>query len=280
MADKSVYIKDLKKLNWKIEKFRKSGKNFLHVVSDFDKTLTKAFVEGQKIQSSYEHLRKRGYLTSDYAQRSYDLKKIYYPFEISKDISAEEKHQKMREWWAKHYDLMVECGLSIKDINSVIEDVVPRDGMNELFGMLNNFSIPFLIFSSGMGDLIREYLSHENLMTDNVHLISNFFRFDKDGRAVGYNKPLIHVFNKSEIELKNYQYHKEIQDRKNVILLGDSLGDLGMTEGIKHDCIIRIGFLNENADDMLEKYSEEFDVVILNDGSMEYVIEILRTIVS
>ena len=36
-----------------------------------------------------------------------------------------------------------------------------------------------------------------------------------------------------------------VQDRKNVILIGDSLGDPKMTGGLPHlDCVIKIGFLN------------------------------------
>jgi len=51
-----------------------------------------------------------------------------------------------------------------------------------------------------------------------------------------------------------------------------------MTEGIEHDTIIRIGFLNHHVKKFLNKYNKNFDAVILNDGPMDYVNKLLKEI--
>ena len=60
-------------------------------------------------------------------------------------------------------------------------------------------------------------------------------------------------------------------------MLGDSLGDLGMIEGLQHDTIIRIGFLNEDKA-LLDHYLQVFDVVITEDGPVEEVNRIIKAV--
>ena len=68
--------------------------------------------------------------------------------------------------------------------------------------------------------------------------------------------------------------------RKNIILLGDSIGDLGMVEGFNYKNIIKIVFLNENIKEKLENQKKVYDVLILNDGSFEYVNKLLKDIIN
>jgi len=269
-------------LQQKIQQMRSAGSNALHIVSDFDKTLTKAFVKGKKIQSSYALLRDNNYLSPEYVQKAQALAEHYHSFEIDLALSHEIRSQKMKEWWEKHHILMVEMGIN----KEVFQDLVNKDVLelrsdcDRLFHTLSKHKIPLLIFSSGLGDLILEFMKQYQYLTPNVHIISNFFSFDQQGKAIDHHHPLIHVFNKHEYEIKNTPYSKEIVQRKNVILLGDSIGDLGMTTGIHHNTILRIGFLNEDIDQNLKTYSGLFDVIIVNDGSMEYVNELLGKIIS
>lgn len=58
---------------------------------------------------------------------------------------------------------------------------------------------------------------------------------------------MIHVFNKNEFALKNTKYYEIIKTRGNVILMGDSLGDAGMTNGVAcSNAVLKIGFLYEH----------------------------------
>jgi len=62
-------------------------------------------------------------------------------------------------------------------------------------------------------------------------------------------------------------------------LLGDNLEDIGMVDGFEYDNLLKIGFLNENIEENLENYKKAFDIVILNDGSMEFVNNLLKEII-
>lgn len=283
MKDPSVHVNNPEQLQRKIDRFRASGSRHFHVVSDFDRTLTTAFIEGKKFISSYALIREGKYLTPDYPHRAQALFEKYHPYEISAGLSGPEKNKKMLEWWNAHFQLMVECGMN----KAVIKDIVLqrkirfRDGASEFLDALSRNNIPILILSAGIGDIIQELLASEGKMTSNVHLLSNFYLFNEQGKVVGKkNQTFIHTFNKNEVEVKKTPYYQQIAQRKNVLLLGDSLGDLGMSEGIEHDCIIRVGFLNENKEEFLQKYMEAFDVVITDDGGMGYVNGLLQKIFS
>ncbi len=278
-----VHIARKEELQRKIRRMREGGISQLQVVADFDRTLTKAFVSGKKFLSSYALIREGKYLTPDYPTKAQALFEEYHPYEISSTISVAERNKKMVEWWSKHFKLMKECGMS----KEVIRDIVLkgkiqfREGVLEFLQELSEKNIPILILSAGMGDIIQELLSVLGKGMSNIHLISNFYNFDENGRVVGMkNNIFIHPFNKNELEMKRTSHYFKMVQRKNVLLLGDSLGDLSMTEGIEPEVIIRIGFLNDNKEQLLEKYMQEFEVVITDDGDMEYVNEMVEEIIS
>lgn len=67
------------------------------------------------------------------------------------------------------------------------------------------------------------------------------------GFLVGFKGGNIHVFNKNTHAIENSSYFENIRQRHNVILLGDSLGDLDIAEGITvTENILTIGFLNHH----------------------------------
>lgn len=62
----------------------------------------------------------------------------------------------------------------------------------------------------------------------------------------GFKGELIHVYNKHDGALRNSEYFKQIKEYSNIILLGDSLGDLSMADGVTTaENILKIGFLND-----------------------------------
>ena len=63
-----------------------------------------------------------------------------------------------------------------------------------------------------------------------------------------------------------------------MILLGDGLGDVTMAEGIPHEVVLKVGFLNDKVEQLLPKYKEIYDVIVTNDGSMDVVVELLKEI--
>lgn len=280
---KDIIIANQPLLAEKIQKFKAAGKNKFHIVSDFDKTLTKAFWNGQKHPSVIAILREEKYLTPDYADRANALFEKYHPFEIDLTIPWETRKAKMLEWWMVHYDLLKECGLSKDDIEKVINAgrIKLRDNFQEFFEILDQNNIPLTIMTAnGLGgDVIKMTLKKFNINNEDIYLVANEIIWDENNKFKDIKKPIVNVLNKDEIIIDDQNIQNRIKDKNNVILMGDSEGDLGMVGHIKYDNIIKIGYLNEKEDELKDKYAEIFDVVISHDQGLEPIINILKQIV-
>lgn len=276
----NIFIKNKNELEKKIQKFIADGAKKLHVITDFDRTLTPALIDGKRATTSFAQAREEGYLGEEYTKKAQALFDHYYPIEISSNISNEKRSSAMREWYEGHLNLMIEYGMNRDVMDDIVAKgkIVLRAGGAEFFRLLDKQQIPILIFSAGLGDIIKNYFIKNNLLTPNVHLISNFFNFSDDGKAIDYIRPAIHTCNKNEIEVGHTPYFRDLGERKNVLLLGNDIGDLGMSEGFNYDEIIRIGFTSHEEKDNEEKIKQSYDLVIENDGDMEYVNELLSVI--
>jgi 5'-nucleotidase len=124
--------------------------------------------------------------------------------------------------------------------------------------------------------MLIEYLKQNRLMTKNVYVVSNRYKFDSKGRAIKIQEPIIHTFNKTEITLENYPVFDVVKSRKNVLLLGDSLGDVGMIEGFDYDNLIKIGFLNDSEEGSPDEFQANYDVVITGDQNFGFVNKLIK----
>jgi 5'-nucleotidase len=262
---------------------RRDGVDKLQIVSDFDRTLTTCFVNGEKVVSLIAVLRDEKYLTPDYPAKAQALFDHYHSLEIDPTISLEEKRRLMHEWWSAHYELLIASGLMRDDLKQAArsERISFRPGVLEFLDHLAAREIPLLIFSSsGLGaENIDFYLERFNKKLPNIQVISNTLLWDENGQAIGVREPLIHTFNKDFSVVKNSPFYAKIKERKNIILLGDSLGDAAMADGAGAENIIKIGFLNENIDKDLSAYQEKYDIVITADGPLDYVNSLLKEII-
>jgi 5'-nucleotidase len=283
----NIIIPNPEELNKKKEAFKKSGRESIHILSDFDRTLTKAFSNGKKTPSIISILRnpEKNYLSKEYIEKAHELYNKYHPIEISTSIPLEEKKAKMLEWWSLHYKLLIECGLTREIINKAILEainekiLVPRKNIREFLEILADKEIPLIIMSSsGLGNAVHEFLDSWHAMPSNASFAGNMLLFDKNNKFIGIkDNKIIHIFNKHEIELKNTDLYEKIKDRKNIILIGDSLGDLGMIEGSNYKNIIKIAFYNDNEEN-LEDFKKNFDIIIMDDGSFEPINQLMREI--
>lgn len=73
---------------------------------------------------------------------------------------------------------------------------------------------------------------------------------------------------------KSWPIWPELRRRKNVLLLGDSEGDPRMTDGMNHDTILKIGFLNYHEAKLLPTYEKLYDAIILGDGDFSFINQI------
>ena len=230
----------------------------VHVVSDFDNTLT--------LQKVMAILRDGSYLTDDYAQKATRLFEKYRPLEKDSSISKEKKGEIMNEWWGEHYKLLVDSGISMSDLLEIAksEKIKLRDGAEDFLELLYRKGIPIVIFSAcGCGDAVEMILKERGLDYNNIFYIVNRFNWNKEGKAVSPQKPFIHSMNKDETTISSFpDVFDAVKDRRNVVLLGDSLNDADMAKGFDYKNILKIAVLNE---DPSEEYREKFDVILRDD---------------
>lgn len=257
-----------------IEAIKRGGAAKLHVLSDFDRTLTKSVVDGKKIPSLISVLRDGKYLAPGYAKKAQALFDTYHTIERDPEVPYEEKKEKMREWWTKHFALLIESGLTLHDIKAALKkrEAKLRDGAEKFMRILERNSVPLVIMSaSGLGvDSIRIFLENEELLLSNIHIISNQYEWDKNGKAIRVREPIIHGMNKDETLIKNFpDIYTHIAHRTNLILLGDNDGDLGMVQGFPYEHLLTVGFGPQTL---------SFAVSLPEDSDFSPVLEILKKI--
>ncbi|RDX95972.1 Cytosolic 5'-nucleotidase 3, partial [Mucuna pruriens] len=245
-------------LETKIDAIRLGGPHKLQVIADFDATLTKFWVNGTRGQTSHGLLQQGN---PEYDAKRQQLYEYYHPLEFSQAIGLEEKTMLMEEWWGKTHALLVEGGLTYESIKQSVANanIAFREGVSELFEFLEERDIPVLIFSAGLADIIEEVLRQKlHRSFKNVRIVSNRMVFDDDGRLVSFKGKLIHSLNKNEHALDMAApIHERLGDtddpsddnaslkkRTNVLLLGDHIGDLGMSDGLNYEIRISMGFLS------------------------------------
>jgi 5'-nucleotidase len=263
-----------------IEKIKADWVNKLHILADFDRTMTKAFSWWKLRSSLISVLRSEWYLSEEYSRKAYELFDYYNPIEINPAIPLEEKKEQMTIWWNKHLSLLVDSGIHKRDIENVISSWVIdlRPWIRDFLWVLKEHNIPIIIISANWlwTDSIKMYLEKEWVMSDNIKIISNEFYWDENWNAVWYDERVIHVFNKDETVLKDFvEIHDLIKDRTNVILLWDSLWDPGMIEGFEYENLLKIWFLNEKEEEHLDEYKKAYDVILTWDNDWDFIPKIL-----
>jgi 5'-nucleotidase len=278
----NILISHPQDFNQKLKNIIAWGKEHFHVIADFDRTLTKANVNDKPRPSLLQLLEQQWSLGVDFNKQSQKNFEKYSPIEINPNIAIHEKKEVMHEWWTVQFDLMLKSGLTKNMIISAMKsDTIGfRSWYEGFFDILKNNTIPLLILSAtGLWyESIYYSLEKVHKLSDNIEIISNAFVRDKEGRAIAIREPIIHSFNKDETIVKELSIYEKIKDRKNILLLGDGLWDTHMADGFDYENIIKIWFLNNDTPENREKFQEKYDLIILDDGPMDEVNEILRKI--
>lgn len=140
-----------------------------------------------------------------------------------------------------------------------------------------------MFLATGLADVIEEVLLQKCGNAQDLHIVSNHMIFEND-ILVDFSSPSYHVFNKKALYAKDispYFKAKGLDQRKNLLLLGDSLGDAAMCEGltIADQSKIKVGFLNDKVE-RLPDYLQAYDVVLLGDPDFKFVNKFLEDIVA
>ncbi len=265
-----------------LEKIIEDWLDNLHFLADFDNTLTKAFVDWKRTPSLVSVVREKNwFLWEQCALEDTKLFEKYYPLEIDPDISIEEKNKHMIQWWKKSFNLFIKYWLSKQILEKIWKTglIEFRDWVNEFFEFNAKYNVPVIIISASWlwVESMEILLKNHNLNYSNIEIISNNYIWDDFWKAIWYKEPIIHSFNKSETVLQqNPTIYSKIKNRKNVILLWDSLWDHHMVDWFDYKNLINIWFLNHNEDKLLEEYKKRYDIVITWDWDFGVVNDIFK----
>ncbi|XP_060795272.1 7-methylguanosine phosphate-specific 5'-nucleotidase-like [Neoarius graeffei] len=275
----SVCVRDRGQVETIINNMRRAGPDALQVISDFDMTLTRFAHNGIRCPTTHSVLFRSTLVSEDCKSKLSDLVAHYYPIEIDSSMSVEEKIPHMVEWWTRVHDLIIQQRIRKDQLAQAVREsgAMLREGYGSFFDMLNQNSVPLLIFSAGVGDTLEGVITEHGVFHPNVQIFSNYMDYDQHGVVYAFKGELIHVFNKKEGALQNT--HQFAHDRTNVLLLGDSLGDLNMADGVQdlHN-ILRIGYLNDKVEERREAFVSSYDIVLEKDETLDIPNAILKYI--
>jgi 5'-nucleotidase len=277
-----VIISNPKNLEKIKSQIKKDGFDKLHILSDFDRTLTYGVIKGIRTPSLVSMLRDGNHLTKYYAKKANALFDKYHPIEIDPAIPLPQKRKAMKEWWDIHNDLLIKSGLSKRDLEDIVKNghVKFREGVPKFLDFLYRHNVPLVILSaSECGDALQMFFQNIGRDYPNIFYITNYFHWNKNDRAISAKGSIIHCLNKEETILKGIpKIYSVIKNRRNVILLGDSKGDLGMIEGFGYKNLLKIGFLNFDYNKSRREFERNFDVVLQGDGNFNYINDLIRRI--
>lgn len=122
------------------------------------------------------------------------------------------------------------------------------------------------------------HATHTHTTARNAPNIPNAPNALQGDAVVGFSEPVLHVFNKRAANFLSTPFFSVpgVERRGNVLLLGDSIGDAHMADGLP--CVsevLRIGLLSD-AEERLAEYLLEYDAVLLDDPSLEFVQKLVR----
>lgn len=251
--------KDKKKTLKKIEFLLNSGEKRVHLVLDFDRTLTWSRNKFGENITTWEILQRRLPLKGkEEYQRLYNK---YRSLEIKNELKTADAIC----WWESVIKLYIKYKLKWSDIKNDIEKKMPtRPCVKKMFDICDKKNIPTIIISAGIKNIIELWCQKFKIRPTKI-LCTNLF-FDSKGYIKGWDKEhMIHILNKKE------RGHEEISRmrkmRPNIILIGDSIDDASMVDGTKN--VLRIIVNDPRRDEAFERKQlsnilKNFDLVIKN----------------
>lgn len=206
----------------KVERFRLAGPDKLHVVLDFDHTLTAGMIPGQNV-GTFQILHE---VLPEAVKPAHDEQyNKYRPFEATHELSEEMSAQ----WYTESLNLLSSSGINMRVAKeAMLRTIKARHGSQELFKASDESGVPVVVLSAGVKQMIQLVLDKYKLDPDLV--LATEFTVKADGLVDGWKKEtLIHTMNKHE---QSHAQLAALKDaRPNVVVVGDELADADMVSG-------------------------------------------------
>ncbi|XP_044729982.1 7-methylguanosine phosphate-specific 5'-nucleotidase isoform X2 [Chrysoperla carnea] len=276
----NVFMKNSTEVEKKLLAFIQGGVNQLQIITDFDETITKQKpLSGKSVLTSVLHACPS--LPDSYKIQSKALYDKYHPYECDHKLDKTIKTNIMLKWWEEESEILKNIFLPQQEFEDVAQNSYDklRDNTFEMLNYAKEHKIPVLIFSAGVGNSIIAILKVNRLMLKNITIVSNFLKYKTGDIIDGFQNPLIHILNKNDYILKNSNHYQQVYEEKpNILLLGDAIGDAEMAADKPKQTVLRIGFIKGNDKRTIELFSNEFDILLIDDQSMNVPLELLKLI--
>ena len=260
--------------NKKLNSINLNYDNF-YVIMDFDNTITKA----DKGTNSWSILENPNFMNPKLHKVSSKLFNTYYPFEINYSLDYDIKSSYLETWYSKNIDLFYEYGLTYDILLQCVKysDFEFRDGFKEFLELLSKRHVPVIILSAGIGNVIYELFKLHDCLYDNIHIISNFIKF-QNGKMLPFDDMVIHSCNKSLDKLP-VEFSNNIKNKDHSLLFGDLIDDLNIVSKDVLKNSISFGFLENNIQENFKLYKKNFDVILTNNSSFYDVRNVLNNVI-
>uniref|UniRef100_A0A915C9Y4 5'-nucleotidase n=1 Tax=Parascaris univalens TaxID=6257 RepID=A0A915C9Y4_PARUN len=284
LTNSKVRIRDPSMVERKLAMLIEGGIDKLIVISDFDYTLSRFHdASGVKCWTTHGIFDAPSTISSDLGNKVALLKAKYLPIEFDPHMSVAEKTPHMENWWKAAHSLIVDAKFTRRAMEDFVQasKIELRDEAEAMIYDLHRQHVPLIIFSAGIGNVIDTFIRKKlGMMPDNVHIISNMMDFDDEDVVIGFREPLIHTFCKNgSVVRRKRSFFREATARTNILLMGDSLGDLDMDVGVDGEIVaLKIGFLNFNVDALLDNFLVGYDIVLIDDQTVHVARNIVHLI--
>ncbi len=256
-----IYFNNEKKID---ELKQKINKDNIYVFMDYDKTITSS--KSEDSWATTANKKAMGKAISNDLNKFYEK---YGPIELDYTIDIQEKEKYMLEWYEKSMNLYYTYHLTKEKLKECIYNshLELREGAKDFLNKLYNRNIPVIIFSAGIGNVIEQFLKEKECYYDNITIIGNFIKFDKNGDMIKFSDNIIHTLNKNIDKLNDDKLKEKIEEKEYRVVIGDLVEDINMMGEYPEDKSLKIGFLNKNITENLEVYRKNFDIVLTEENN-------------
>ena len=256
-----IYFNNEKKID---ELKQKINKDNIYVFMDYDKTITSS--KSEDSWATTANKKAMGKAISNDLNKFYEK---YGPIELDYTIDIQEKEKYMLEWYEKSMNLYYTYHLTKEKLKECIYNshLELREGAKDFLNKLYNRNIPVIIFSAGIGNVIEQFLKEKECYYDNITIIGNFIKFDKNGDMIKFSDNIIHTLNKNIDKLNDDKLKEKIEEKEYRVVIGDLVEDINMMGEYPEDKSLKIGFLNKNITENLEKKKKNFDIVLTEENN-------------
>lgn len=258
----------------KLKQLNETSIDDIYILTDFDGTITKS-----NSDSSWASIFKNPKVSKKFVNTCIKIFNHYHKYEIDENISLEEKISIMNEWYQKNIQTLKDFAITEEIINYATSECMMtfRDGAKDFLKSMYDKKIPIIIISAGVGNIIEQFLIRNNCYYSNILICSNFLEYENGVVCGVKDNNLINPLNKNEIYLPK-TISEKINNKNNLLLLGDSISDINMATNSSKKTVFKIGFLDENIEKRLSSFKENYDFVCINSTSYNELSEKIKVL--